>query len=66
MTSNPDVVAVKDAVGSTFAGGAATSTCRVAVSVAPRSSVTVSVTVYVPSAAYVWDDVFPVPVLPSP
>ena len=34
------------AVGFTLAGGAVTVTCRVAVSVAPSSSVTVSVTVY--------------------
>ena len=50
-------VTVKDAVGAGLAGGA-TVTLRVVVAVAPPLSVTVSVTVYVPAAAYVCDTVF--------
>ena len=33
---------------------------------APRVSVTVRVTVYVPTPTYVWLGALPVPVLPSP
>ena len=43
-------VAVNDAVGGLFAGGAVTVTGVVTLSVAPLSSVTVSFTVYVPAA----------------
>ena len=52
--------------GDWFTGGAATVTERVVEPVAPLSSVTVNVTVNVPSAAYVWLGATPVPVVPSP
>jgi hypothetical protein len=46
--------------------GTETVTDRVVVAVPPRLSVTVSVIVYVPAAAYVCDAVAPEPVVPSP
>ena len=55
------------AVGGWFTGGgAATVTERVTEPVAPLSSVTVNVTVNVPSAVYVWLAVAPVALDPSP
>ena len=51
-TSRPVGVTVNDAVGGGLAGACAvTVTLRVVVEAAPSSSVTVSVTVYVPAAA---------------
>ena len=52
--------------GPAGAGVSATATCDVCVAVAPRSSVTVNVTAYVPGAPYVCDAVAPVAVTPSP
>ena len=54
---------MKNAVGG---GGAVTSTATVFVPVRPPLSVTVSVALYVPAAAYLWCGVEPVPVVPSP
>ena len=50
-TANGDVVAVNDAVGAWFCGTSGTTTCCDVVPMAPSSSVTVSVTVYVPAVA---------------
>ena len=53
------------ATGGSFAN-VPTPTVFVWVSLAPRSSVTVSVTSYSPSVAYTWSTTMPEPVAPSP
>ena len=61
-------VVVNAAVGSTFGASVTVTSCDTAADVAPSSSVTTSVTVYVPAAAYGCDGVAfaPVRVAPSP
>src|SRR4051794_6011250 len=56
----------RNAIGSVTGGAAVTVTDFVAVVVAPSLSVTLSVTAYVPPAAYVWVAVAPADVPPSP
>src|SRR6476659_9005817 len=55
----------RNEIGLITGGGAVTVTGLVAVALAPSLSVTVSVTEYVPPAAYEWDAVAPVEVAPS-
>ncbi len=59
-------VTVREKASRATEGSPTTVTEAVVESVAPAPSVTVRRTVYVPSAAYVWLVVRPVPVLPSP
>ena len=61
-------VAENTALGSTFGGSVTVTSCDTAAEAAPRSSVTTSVTGYVPAAAYGCDGVAfaPVRVAPSP